>query len=89
MNTSHIGSNILGSHISSSNHKSSSNHNHNGNNFKQSQNNLSQRESMHSHSSLRYSGITHNNNRQPIIMGVINPSSNTLNVMGQSQLGHS
>ncbi len=87
MNTSHIGSNILGSHISSSNHKSSSNH-HNGNNFKQSQNNLSQRESMHSHSSLRYSGITHNN-RQPIIMGVINPSSNTLNVMGQSQLGHS
>lgn len=84
MNTSHIGSNILGSHISSSNHKSSSHHN---NNFKQSQNNLSQRESMHSHSSLRYSGITHNN-RQPII-GVTNPSSNTLNVMGQSQLGHS
>lgn len=85
VNTSHIGSNILGSHISSSNHKSSSHHH---NNFKQSQNNLSQRESMHSHSSLRYSGITHNN-RQPIIMGGINPSSNTLNVMGQSQLGHS
>lgn len=49
----------------------------------QSRNNLSQRESMHSHSSLRYSGITHA--RFPVQQ----PSINTLQVMNASQMGHS